>query len=351
MANSVLVTGLGVGYELGVCSACNSDFTWLIDNPSILIWADKIHITPKIWEVLNKIDEKNSKYKYNKAVKLIMQIAHDRGIVEIIDPKSIYDESYGDILYQQAKEDQHKLINLHDHIKAGDAGVPGEMYINDMHYCTPNIASMYASLAIAEHLDANCLFGKQEMSYLNHKFGLQFSNIANAQYNNAFSEVFSLVLPDQLVLHNYAFMSEGDCKKCKNEMECNDTYLKDIEDATMKMMKWREYDSIYQARNLIDNLATKKGDIVTDNDVKEVINMFDERVRLINRNINMRFPKIKRWTNIATMVSVPVALVTLATGNFELSMISGGITGASQVVDQAMKLYRNKTNWVGFINR
>ena len=52
----MLVTGLALGTEAGVCQACNFDYNWLINYPSILIWADKIMITKNIWDSV--IDEK-----------------------------------------------------------------------------------------------------------------------------------------------------------------------------------------------------------------------------------------------------------------------------------------------------
>ena len=43
--NKVFITGTAVGNELGLCAPCTLDFSWLIENPATLIWADKIAIT------------------------------------------------------------------------------------------------------------------------------------------------------------------------------------------------------------------------------------------------------------------------------------------------------------------
>lgn len=40
--NKVLITGLGVGKALDLCYECNLNFSWLVDNPSTLLWVDKI---------------------------------------------------------------------------------------------------------------------------------------------------------------------------------------------------------------------------------------------------------------------------------------------------------------------
>ena len=50
--NKVLVTGLALGFDSGLCSACNFDFDWLLNYSSILLWVDKIYIAQKIWDVV-----------------------------------------------------------------------------------------------------------------------------------------------------------------------------------------------------------------------------------------------------------------------------------------------------------
>lgn len=34
--NKVLVTGLGIAREFGICDSCNLDFSWLANNPSTI---------------------------------------------------------------------------------------------------------------------------------------------------------------------------------------------------------------------------------------------------------------------------------------------------------------------------
>lgn len=44
MMNKVLITGLGVAKELGICEICNLNFSWLVNNPSTILWADQLYI-------------------------------------------------------------------------------------------------------------------------------------------------------------------------------------------------------------------------------------------------------------------------------------------------------------------
>ena len=56
--NKVLVTGLGFASDMGICEACGLNFSWLVNNPSVILWADKL-VMPKIsfdTELLNKTE-------------------------------------------------------------------------------------------------------------------------------------------------------------------------------------------------------------------------------------------------------------------------------------------------------
>ena len=67
--NKILLSGLALGKDIGLCPVCNFDFDWLIQNPSSLLWIDKI-IVPQ--NILNTIkDIKSSKnIKLNEGMKL-----------------------------------------------------------------------------------------------------------------------------------------------------------------------------------------------------------------------------------------------------------------------------------------
>lgn len=86
--NKILVTGLGIGSDFGVCSVCNLDFSWLVSNPSTLVWVDKILLTQNAWQSREKVDD-----KFDKAVNIILEKADKQGVIEIIKPKEIFQKT------------------------------------------------------------------------------------------------------------------------------------------------------------------------------------------------------------------------------------------------------------------
>jgi len=56
----------------------------------------------------------------------------------------------------------------------------------------------------------------------------------------------------------------------------------------------------------------KTKDLIDPNDV---ITNFNDKKKKIRKNIYTVFPKVKRWANIATMISIPISVFGVATGN------------------------------------
>ena len=168
---------------------------------------------------------------------------------------------------------------------------------------------------------------------------------------DAFCDIMRVKLPNELTLHNYAFVNDNMCDTCENIGKCKDIYLDELEDGLEKIIKWRNCDEILQLKEVVDDICKRKESLATYEDIADIKSEIKSKAYSINKNIQKLFPKVRRWTNLSTIVTVPVALCTLATGNLEMSLISSGIAGVSKVVDEYMKYYTSKHSWVGFINR
>ena len=64
----------------------NIDYFWLINNPSILLWADNIFLTKYMADsILNKDNT-----PFDKSLKLIVEILEDYGIIKFKNSKNIF---------------------------------------------------------------------------------------------------------------------------------------------------------------------------------------------------------------------------------------------------------------------
>lgn len=345
--NKVLVNGIGTANELGICEACSLDFSWLVSNPSTLLWADEICIPKNAYDVARSNDDT----KTRKVISMFLNMAAHHSLIKEINIAEMYQSDEGSKLTQQVADVSQTLLQTFPQtIKKGEEGVPGEIVIEDYRFCAARIAAIYMGMKVADDLDANCLFSQGEHTFLKYIYGLNANEHCRTGVSNAYSEVFSLYLPESIGAHNYAFTNEEHCQGCKHYDKCKNNYLGETEEAFAKMLKWRDYDELQQAKSEIDKIIRIKGQVLSAKDVDDVVRMFKERQERINRNINKRFPKIQRWTKMTTVLATPITITSAITGNVPLTIGSAVATGLSQITEEMMEIYKSKNNWVGFVN-
>ncbi len=340
--NKVLITGLGVGNSFGICPASHLDYSWLINNPSILLWADKILIMKNSWE-----EQKRETDKSGQGINMVLDIAYDKGIIELIDAMDIFQETVADQIMREVASDTKRLRELFPNsIIKGDDEVPDEIIVDGISFCSPKIASLYGSLKLAEELGANSLLNKFDYAYLKYKCGIDLDFLNRA---TTISEIMSVYIPNELVLHNYAFTG-ADCDSCKKKALCESTYLQEIENNTQKIMQWRDYDEIGRAKEELEKIIKLKYAISHKLDIADVKREYEEKQKNINKRIKKVFPKIKRWTNLTTAIATPATIYSAYTGNLPAAGFAASFLGISEISKQYMGHYENKNAWVGFIN-
>lgn len=345
--NKVLITGLGVAKDFGLCDVCNLNFSWLFNNPSTLLWADKICIPKTAFEFA--VEQKEEKDE--KVISMFLKMAEKQGLIEKIDVASMYQERVGGELHNRMLQDSQALLNAFPEIvKEGNSGVPHEIIIGDEGYCGAWMSSVYADIRVAQDIEANCLFGKREHHFLKYVYGLNVNRFDRSPIHNAYNEIFSLFMPERLSLHNYGFVDEKECDMCKKQQHCKETYLYESEKSLEEIFKWREYDELQQAKGEIDKIIKVKNEISSQKDIDDIIKEFKEKQDQINRHIKNRFPKIERWTKMTTVVATPITIAASITGNIPFAVTGAVATGLAQATETILDVYRSKHNWVGFVN-
>lgn len=346
----VLVTGLAIANDLGSCRACNIDFDWLISYPSVLLWANKIIITPAIDNIITN----RNKTDLDKSIKLIFEIMKESNIIELVDPKDIMPEDFIKIFKLQVEDDRQKLASIFpESVKLGDdKEVPGQIIINGQEYCYPYLWSIYVSYVLARNLNAQCLFSSRAYNFSKYKFGLD--NINSSMPNiklETFHSILESYLPEIALMPHYSYTNKDKfCKTCKKEIHCKDSYLTELEINLRYILETRMYDEIIQLKEFISNtIDNMKGKDIYD--ISQIKNEAKKEEEKIKKKIFGIFPNIKRWTNVTTMVSLPITFLGLLTGQAGLALTGTGIASASQITNQYIEYQASKYRWIGVINR
>ena len=240
-------------------------------------------------------------------------------------------------------------------IKKGKDDIHGEYFINGEHYCIPYIASIYACIRIANLLKINCLFNKQVHIFFKYRFGIENFGKIGSNKNHIYNEIFSIFLPNDNIIPQITFEEENKCKTCMHEIKCQSEY-NSFKSTLHSLLKIRDYDEIEQAKKVIEKIIKRKDEIRDDKDIVDVINQFTETKEKINRNIHKFFPKIRRWANMTTILSTPIAITSTIlsatqSSNAIIPIISGATTAISGGITQGIEYYTEKNKWIGFFNK
>ena len=345
--NRVLVSGLGNASDMGLCDACSLNFSWLVRFPSTLIWCDEIYLPQKSLE----FQKSCTKNKNDLVVNMFLNLANDAKLIKSIDLSPLKEAGLDRAILETATNDSANLLKIDRTVKKGKMGVPGEIVINGRGYCRAVISGIYSSILNAEMLNANCLFSDYEKIYLEKIYKAKHVQQLKSSNASMFNEIFSLYLPESIGLHNYGFTSDELCKTCGHGNKCEATYLKDTEKAIKKILEWRNYDEIQRAKEELDKIIKRKNGLLSEESLKQMRLEYEDRQNSINKKIHFVFPKVDRWTKLATFVATPLAIATAAfAGNIPLAVASTAIPSISKSIEAGFDYYKNKHNWVSFIN-
>jgi len=188
------------------------------------------------------------------------------------------------------------------------------------------------------------------MHYCRYKFGIKNLPIeGDIGKIESFKKIFDSSIPNTSIIPFYATAKSGKCALCKHEIKCKDTYLKSLESELKKILEWRNYDEINQLKNLVEKVIKeqyKTKDLIDPNDV---ITNFNDKKKKIRKNIYSVFPKVKRWANIATMISIPISVFGVATGNAIMTIAGVSLAGFSGFTKEQIHLLENKYRWITFL--
>jgi len=354
--NKVLVTGLAIGQEADVCQVCNYDLDWLVRYPSVLIWADKIIVPKAIWEAASSgLYPGSEQYpELSKSIKLIFEIARGEEIIDVRDPTSMISPVVKDEIGDQVEKDREQLAKLFpEQITLGDdEKVPGQLFVNGIEYCWPRIWTIYASFVLARAWDAHCLFSEKNLGYCKYKFGLSgFTPGTEMGKIEGFHTVFNSYVPNEMILPEYATTSRELCSKCAREQSCKDSYLIQLEKNVKEVLQWRDYDEIQQLKEITNQIVEKRAKAGGVIDPADIRNDLEKQQNKLRRRLRLVFPKVRRWSNITTVLSIPVALAGFAAGSPLITITGGSLAGLSQATKKVIEVLSSKYSWVGFVSK
>lgn len=351
MSNRILVSGLVIGKDpkLNVCSACNYDLSWLVHNPSILLCLDKIIVTPETRDMIKKSFYPGAQKTLGAGIKIIYDYLELNNLIEVKAVSSVINTSQINSIYKTITDECKKLEKTYPkQIRRGNnKEVPGQIFIRKEEYCAPYLWTLYASLVLAERWKANKLYSEREFTYLSYKYNAMTTRHSRAisQYG-AFDEVIRTKIP-KLELIPGLLIHPKRCHGCKHIDRCNKNPLNKLETNIKQYMELRSYDEIIQLREVL-NKITKYHEKDNDLSQKEIVEYFREEERKVRKKIYTVFPKMERWANMITMLSLPIIVAGINLKSPSITATGTGIGSMATVANEYIKILRARYRWLGF---
>lgn len=346
--NRILVTGLALGNDADIdaCQSCNYDLTWLFANPSTLLWADKIVLTPEILAYIKNSYYPDGKENLGRAVSLIFERLEDNGLIEIRSASDVITKKVKDEIFALIEEERERLpLTFPQSVKLGRGKVPGQIFVNGAEYCAPSIWTMYASFILAKKWDAGLLLPQYSQNYFEKALRVVHDNPTKLNEKLvAFDEIIKSKLPEQELLP-VILLDAKLCESCRKYDSCDSDVLNKVEENIRDIMLWRSYDEVQELKSVIgkvSKLADKENVSST-----ELVKAFKADEQRINKSMNSVFPKVERWSNMATVLSIPAVVAGISTGSTTLATVGAGVAGIATVTNKYLEIVRSKYRWVG----
>jgi len=220
------------------------------------------------------------------------------------------------------------------------------MQIEGMHYCTPRILSIYYSLLLADRWGAQPLLNDLTFTYLKYAFGIRAQELQRAaKHLESFSEVFRGQLPE---IDIRPHTGDRSCWSCAQADSCDKVEYKQIEKRLTEYLCLRDYDEVCQMKELHANLAaTAKQDHARDI-AAEIMHKFEDTRKVLHRRLHKIFPVAMRWSNLTTILSIPVVVAGVSTGAPIFAGVGAGIAGLSQIAKHYMDILASRNRWLCF---
>jgi len=191
--------------------------------------------------------------------------------------------------------------------------------IDGREYCSVSLWATYGALLLARSWGAHCLFDDHTFNYCRIKFGLsKYPQEAEPGRIEGFHSVFNAYLPNTSVFPDYVMyriFSSEKCEECGRSKKCKDGYLADVEEKVKELITWRSYDEIIQLKDVLEDIVHQRNNGEGIINPSDIVGDFRAKEMKSKRRMKRGLPKIQRWANITTMLSVPVALFGAATGD------------------------------------
>lgn len=341
--NRVMVSGYALGSDpkLDVCQVCNFDLTWLFENPQILLWIDRIVVTSEILHAIE--DSRGIEGDLGKGLQITFSKLESAGLIELKKVSDAISRKRSKSILKHIEEDERILLETFpEHIKRNE---DDHLIVNRQNYCSAILWSIYASIELANKWNANLVLPPYAYNYLRYKNGISVAQKKDDKIAG-FNKIFNTIVP-KMSLFPHILFEKNNCSACAKMNHCRKNCLHEVEQNVKTILEWRLYDEFHQLREVLGKISKQVSEN-TEVSADDILNACLAEELKIRRRVKSIFPRVERWSNLVTILSVPMVVAGISVGSSTVASIGAATAGISTITNKYIETLKSGYRWVGY---
>lgn len=290
----------------GVGCVCNSaasnliSMNWLVERPSVLMWAKEILVSESDYRYLASGYCTESDSYASETLGVLFDELKAEGIIRPFDPdpylpsisrKSIAECVDGDLLLFGTEESAPNAQGKREPVMIqSDYGS----------YCAVMLESLYTNLLLSRLLKSSCLMDDAKAKYIMNRFG--DSAGAEVGHGKSFDELYSVIVPELRLIDYHLLCPEPIRNECAHVEECLGSIEKNSKRFVDALLMLRDKEEIRGLSRLIEHLENETG-----GNPEEVTRAALRDIAKAQKRVRTSFDAAKRWSTIVTAAAGSVA--------------------------------------------
>ena len=292
---------------------------WLLERPSVLMWAEEILMSELDYRCLaSGLFERTDSY-FSETLGILFDELKTEGIVRLFDPKPYLTSVSRESVAECVEKDL-----LYFGAEAGASDEKGKREPAMVHsdygsYCAVMLESLYTNMLLSRLLESSCLMDDAKAKYIIDRFGRGAS--AEVGHGKSFDELYSVIVPELRLLDYRLLCPESRRNNCVHGEECTGSIRKNSRRFVDALLMLRGKEEIRGLSCLIEHLENETG-----GNPEEVTRAALHDIAKAQKRVRTSFEAAKRWSTIVTEISGSVAVSSLVSGNPVASTVAGVVS-------------------------
>lgn len=334
--NKILIEGSGCTGDSCITNLTSSE--WIINRPSIMVWADSIFISEQDYSFLTSGAFVRDDSEMSEDMAQLVTSLKNEKIIELFNPNKLLGKTSKDSITAQIEYDL-KVFGIPASKKDENGKQqPAHIERDGVHYCPVILGGIYSSLLESKFLGCTCVMDPEKASFAFSRFGSLYPSSDEAA--NVFDELYTVLVPELRIYHDYRLFCSAERKnECVHGGECTHDREKNLRRFFDDLMFLRDNPTLKSLKGLIES---KEQELQDENALLRKAVLRD--ISKSQKKLFESYPRARKWMKYAAAIS-SATLAAISSSPTEALLPAAGIMGASHLIDASIEQLTKRDQW------